>query len=96
MPLFHVKPGNQVSQLPLNVHHFRDEAELRDFFATNLEDLLAMSKAQVSSRSDAPPKTEIGVLSTTLRGAGDFAIGRRHKMELLNWFIDEIGHGVAW
>lgn len=41
MPLFQIK-NNKVTQIGINLLHFKDEAALRDFFAVNLEDLLGL------------------------------------------------------
>ena len=41
MPLFQIK-NNKVTQIAINLLHFKDEAALRDFFAVNLEDLLGL------------------------------------------------------
>jgi predicted transport protein len=41
MPIFQIK-NKKTEQVSLNINHFRNEAELRDFFAGNLEELLGM------------------------------------------------------
>lgn len=41
MPIFQIK-NNQVDQVFLDINHFKNEADLRDFFAVNLEKLLGM------------------------------------------------------
>jgi len=41
MPIFKIDK-NKASQVLMNINHFENEAELRDFFADNLEDLLGM------------------------------------------------------
>ena len=41
MPIFQIK-NNKTTQVQSNINYFRNEAELRDFFAENLEDLLGM------------------------------------------------------
>ncbi len=41
MPIFEIK-NNKASQISSNVNHFDNEAQLRDFFADNLEGLLGM------------------------------------------------------
>lgn len=41
MPIFQIK-NNKTTQVSFNLNYFKNEAELRDFFAKNLEDLLGM------------------------------------------------------
>jgi len=41
MPIFEIK-NKKAAQVGLNIDHFNNEAELRDFFADNLESLLGM------------------------------------------------------
>lgn len=41
MPIFKIN-HNKASQVSTNINHFNNEAELRDFFADNLEELLGM------------------------------------------------------
>lgn len=41
MPIFEIK-NHKASQIGSNVNHFDNEAQLRDFFADNLEELLGM------------------------------------------------------
>lgn len=41
MPIFQINK-NKALQVPMNINHFNNEAELRDFFADNLEELLGM------------------------------------------------------
>jgi len=41
MPIFQIQ-NNKARQVSLNINHFNNEAELRDFFAENLDELLGM------------------------------------------------------
>ena len=41
MPIFQID-NNKVNQVLLDINHFNNEAELRDFFAENLDELLGM------------------------------------------------------
>jgi len=41
MPIFQIN-RNKASQVSMNINHFNNEAELRDFFDDNLEELLGM------------------------------------------------------
>ncbi len=41
MPIFQIK-NSKANQVFLNLNHFNNEAELRDFFSENLEELLGM------------------------------------------------------
>ena len=41
MPIFDLKK-QKVIQINSDINHFKNEAELRDFFASNLEELLGM------------------------------------------------------
>jgi predicted transport protein len=41
MPIFQIQ-NNKARQVLLNINHFNNEAELRDFFAENLDELLGM------------------------------------------------------
>lgn len=41
MPIFQIK-NNKAQQVSLDINHFNNEAELRDFFADNLDELLGM------------------------------------------------------
>lgn len=41
MPIFQIK-NQKAKQVSLNINHFQNEAQLRDFFSDNLEELLGM------------------------------------------------------